>query len=628
MAGHSVLVSHILTAPLVWTKLAIALALIASPMLVQAAPADMGRFTIAKRDGGKISGSYTASGTATGSGSWGAFEITRHDGETNGYNGVSFMPTSASTGENGIEIKNESNTSTGQDKFKYTITITPHDNTAVHTIKIGQASYGTSGNSEVARQTLSYTPNSNINIMTKATVKDNPDVDYFYNAMGDYFMGKKLDGNSFSSANLVTSPQLRYDSSNGGNSKLYYYDITQLLGRGTNKSFTPTTTNGQVGLKANANGVLPSLATFANILKSTSTNPNNQSTYDVLPVNYVIANGSSYVSYGVENKRSNYVIEVKNAKTVTLTYEGIMNGSAGVRGDVVGETYDEWISFGVTSEPYALHKHIFSGTVFNDNGGISDAQANANTTGGIYNNNQYFNGIFDTSIEKGITGSTVSLVDKCVNPTQTYATQTLNATNASDIGKYELSVLSSTLKDQSSVCIVETYNSNTYPVQTTASTKLINLASDNYDNNNFGRVIAANAALVLKKYQHVHGCDDKFNYSSVSIKDQPTDGFSVKAAIDVEPGKCIAYKIEAINRANISIDDVVVTDMLQQQDSNNADNPKVTSIITTPNPTSQPNVPYSNSGQSGTIKTVKFGMMKRALQSFYFNTKYGTTQSD
>lgn len=40
-----------------------------------------------------------------------------------------------------------------------------------------------------------------------------------------------------------------------------------------------------------------------------------------------------------------------------------MNGNLGIPHAVVGETYNKWISFGVASESYASHKHIFSGTV-------------------------------------------------------------------------------------------------------------------------------------------------------------------------------------------------------------------------------------------------------------------------
>src|SRR5690606_19408886 len=105
--------------------------------------------------------------------------------------------------------------------------------------------------------------------------------------------------------------------------------------------------------------------TFANILKSNA-QPN---TYTALSEGSTIRSGSSYVSYGIENTASTYVIDANNAKSVTLTYEGIMNGNIAVNAAVIGETFNEWISFGVSST--ARPNYVFSGTVFNDNGNIA-----------------------------------------------------------------------------------------------------------------------------------------------------------------------------------------------------------------------------------------------------------------
>jgi len=445
--------------------------------------------------------------------------------------------------------------------------------------------------------------------------------------MGDYFMGKKLTGNSFSSNNTISRPQLRVDSSSGGNNDLYYYSLTALNGTGNSSSFTPTTNaNGQVSFASGQKrGTLPPTPTFTNILKETSTNPNNQNTYAALNTSTVIPNNGSYVSYGIENSKSNYVIAVRNAESVTLTYEGIMRGNSAIETDVVGETYNEWISFGVESEPL----YTFSGTVFNDNGGIDDNNANASIIGGMYNNADYFNGIFNTT-EKGITASTIRLVNDCANPTIEYASQTLTSTDANQIGKYQFNILPSTIGNRSSVCIIETRPNTRYPIRTSSEKKTVSLAAStyNYPSNDFGRVIDQNVALVLTKYQHVNNCPPTLDYTNISNTpaDDPNTGFSTKSIDNIEPGKCIAYKITATNRANLSINNFVLQDILQEKNVNGA---IVTSKLA--NPSYQTSDYATDSvaiGNNGTVKTVSLILDPRTQRSFYFNTKYGTTQSD
>ena len=437
------------TSFLLWAKRGLTLTLMAASFNLQAAPTNMGSMTVTSSNAsaGTASGTYVAAG----SGATGSFTLVRN--ENIGYNNSAEITPASGTRTNGIEIRNDSNTSIDRDKFKYTFTITPDDNASIHTIKVGQASYSIGGNSEIARQTLSFTQNSQISTPAQATIRNNPNVSYFYNAMGDYFMGKKLAGNSFSSNNTVTLPQLRFDSSNGGDSGLYYYGITALNGSGNSSSFTPTTnSSGQVSFASGQKrGTLPPMPTFTNILKETSTSPNNQTTYRALNVNDVIANNSSYVSYGIANADSNYVLAVKNAKTVTLTYEGIMRGNSAIEADVVGETYNEWISFGVESEPLY---YVFSGTVFNDNGGNTNPQVN---------NSGYFNGIFDTVSESGISNSTIKLVD-CNNSDIVYASENLPMTG---VGQYQLRTPIANLSGKNTVCLTEENSTNTYPIRTT-----------------------------------------------------------------------------------------------------------------------------------------------------------------
>ena len=595
-----------------WAKRGLTLTFMAASFNLQAAPTNMGSMTVTSSNAsaGTASGTYVAAG----SGATGSFTLVRN--ENIGYNNSAEITPASGTRTNGIEIRNDSNTSIDRDKFKYTFTITPDDNASIHTIKVGQASYSIGGNSEIARQTLSFTQNSQISTPAQATIRNNPNVPYFYNAMGDYFMGKKLAGNSFSSNNTVTLPQLRFDSSNGGDSGLYYYGITALNGSGNSSSFTPTTnSSGQVSFASGQKrGTLPPMPTFTNILKETSTSPNNQTTYRALNVNDIIANNSSYVSYGIANADSNYVLAVKNAKTVTLTYEGIMRGNSAIEADVVGETYNEWISFGVESEPLY---YVFSGTIFNDNGGNTNPQVN---------NSGYFNGIFDTVSESGISNSTIKLVD-CNNSDIVYASENLPMTG---VGQYQLRTPIANLSGKNTVCLTEENSTNTHPIRTTNSKKQVDLVTNKYfyDTNNFGRVTAENAALVLIKYQYVNSCPATIDYPNISntAADNPNSGFSTKPIDNIEPGNCIAYKITATNRANLSIDNFIMQDMLQKKGEKGAVvDSKLIAPLYKPNDYASDSVAIDN---NGLIKTKISTLAAKSSYDFYFNTKYGTTQSN
>ena len=595
-----------------WAKRGLTLTFMAASFNLQAAPTNMGSMTVTSSNAsaGTASGTYVAAGSSA----TGSFTLVRN--ENIGYNNSAEITPASGTRTNGIEIRNDSNTSIDRDKFKYTFTITPDDNASIHTIKVGQASYSMGGNSEIARQTLSFTQNSQIITPAQATIRNNPNVPYFYNAMGDYFMGKKLAGNSFSSNNTVTLPQLRFDSSNGGDSGLYYYGITALNGSGNSSSFTPTTnSSGQVSFASGQKrGTLPPMPTFTNILKETSTSPNNQTTYRALNVNDIIANNSSYVSYGIANADSNYVLAVKNAKTVTLTYEGIMRGNSAIEADVVGETYNEWISFGVESEPLY---YIFSGTVFNDNGGNTNPQIN---------NSGYFNSIFDTVSESGISNSTIKLVD-CNNSDIVYASENLPMTG---VGQYQLRTPIANLSGKNTVCLTEENSTNTHPIRTTNSKKQVDLVTNKYfyDTNNFGRVAAENAALVLIKYQYVNSCPATIDYPTISntAADNPNSGFSTKPIDNIEPGNCIAYKITATNRANLSIDNFIMQDMLQKKGEKGAVvDSKLIAPLYKPNDYASDSVAIDN---NGLIKTKISTLAAKSSYDFYFNTKYGTTQSN
>lgn len=286
------------------------------------------------------------------------------------------------------------------------------------------------------------------------------------------------------------------------------------------------------------------------------------------------------------------------------------------------------IDFRVDNYCY-VPQYVFSGTVFDDNGGIPTAQADANQpnfTTGTYNNANYFNGVFDTPPESGIAGSTVRLVS-CSNTSTIYATQP-SGTGAT-IGKYQFSVPLSTFGTNRSICLIESRTGATYPVRTTSDNINTGFTTTtyNYPNRNFGRVITENAALVLRKFQFVNDCSTALNYNNITTTSDPRTGFSTEGINgNIVPGQCIAYRITATNRANTPITNSVVQDRLQEKGQNGA---LVTSILA--NPVASTTDYASDSvpiGQNGLVKTNPFPLNKRTSRDFYFNTKYGTTNGN
>ena len=294
----------------------------------------------------------------------------------------------------------------------------------------------------------------------------------------------------------------------------------------------------------------------------------------------------------------------------------------------ISTTTNQEIDFRIDNYCY-VPQYIFSGTVFDDNGGIDDTQADANQpnfTTGTYNNTNYFNGVFNTSPESGIAGSTVRLVS-CSNTSTTYATQP-SGTGAT-IGQYQFSVPLSTFGTNRSICLIESRTGATYPVRTTSDNINTGFTTTtyNYPNRNFGRVIPENAALVLRKFQFVNDCSTALNYNNITTTSDPRTGFSTKGINgNIVPGQCIAYRITATNRANTPITNSVVQDRLQEKGQNGA---LVTSILA--NPVASTTDYASDSvpiGQNGLVKTNPFPLNQRTSRDFYFNTKYGTTNGN
>lgn len=293
------------------------------------------------------------------------------------------------------------------------------------------------------------------------------------------------------------------------------------------------------------------------------------------------------------------------------------------------------IDFRVDNYCY-VPQYIFSGFVFDDNGGITAAQAsatNANIATGPYaNNSNYFNGIFNPTQETGITGSTVRLVN-CANTSIVYPTQSV-IRNGAPIGEYQISIPTNTLSGNTNLCLLETRTGTSYPIRTNGDRKTILFAATTYDypNNNFGRVIMENAALVLRKAQYVNNCPPTLNYNDSAINTagnlDPTKGFSESSINgNLVPGQCIAYRITATNRANIDINNFVMKDVLQKQGVNGA---TVTSVLANPALSTTDYTTTENPaiGVNGEVKTKSLTLTLRTKRDFYFNTKYGTIASN
>jgi len=288
-------------------------------------------------------------------------------------------------------------------------------------------------------------------------------------------------------------------------------------------------------------------------------------------------------------------------------------------------------------------QYVFSGTVFNDNGGIPSNRAdkdNADITslGSVYANRpNYFNGIFDTAQELGISlgsnGSTVKLTNCASSNPTIYNTQSVIGSDA-PTGEYQISISKSNLPSNTSLCLVESRTGNTYPIRTNSESRNVEFFTTtyNYPDNNFGRVIAANAALVLRKAQYVNDCPATLDYTADSLNTpdntNPRNGFSEDGinGSNLIPGQCIAYRITATNRANLPINDFVMQDTLQKKGIKGA---LITSELIGPIHNADDYATNSiDIGENGTVITRKLSLDPRKSRNFYFNTKYGTTNGN
>ena len=286
--------------------------------------------------------------------------------------------------------------------------------------------------------------------------------------------------------------------------------------------------------------------------------------------------------------------------------------------------YGDEITCQVTNAPKA---YTFSGIVFNDNGGLTLAN---DLSVPVSTNTTYFNGVYDSSVETGInqTGLTIDLAKNCNTTTPTIIQ---SATVGSD-GTYSISATGTQMANATNVCLIQREpngNLTSYPVDTTNNQANITFASTTYDyqNINFGEVSQNNAGLVLVKEQATNDCN---------ITNTAMLGLTYNAVTQsgIDARKCVAYKITAYNRTNLTnpLTNVRITDALPKKGVNTS---TVTSTLVGPTDTTSNNFNINfNSGvtgavtafgQNGTVVSNVKSLDKGASMSLYFNTKYDSS---
>ncbi|WP_440464155.1 hypothetical protein [Psychrobacter sp. ASPA161_6] len=343
----------------------------------------------------------------------------------------------------------------------------------------------------------------------------------------------------------------------------------------------------------------------------------------------------------INNYKASY--ECANATTNSTT---VMPKSDGASFTLSNLDYGDEITCTITNTPSV---YTFTGFVFNDNGGIpSNENTRQDITSTFTGNANYFNGIFDSSgsnkeLGIGASGLQVRLTD-CIGDNGGTNITGITAENISEsapsgllLGQYKFTVPASAIATLSpqKVCIVQVEPSTwEYSVDTTPNTREITLVNGLLDyktesngsrNLDFGEVKADNTSLVLIKSQYVHSCNINSSYNGTSGTPSQTPVFSIDPINNIEPGKCIAYKIEAYNRGHVDLTNIQITDKLQTT--------PVKSVFVSPFPLGNPIAVNNNSTAlpvdaiiSNTFSLVKppTGTTPTKV-TLYFNTKYGTT---
>lgn len=283
--------------------------------------------------------------------------------------------------------------------------------------------------------------------------------------------------------------------------------------------------------------------------------------------------------------------------------------------------YGDEITCQITNAPKA---YTFSGIVFNDNGGLTLANDLSVPVG---TNTTYFNGVYDSSVEKGITQAdlTIDLAKNCNTTTPTI----INSAPVNSDGTYSISATGTQMANATNVCLIQREpNSNltSYPVDTTNNQANITFASTTYDyqNINFGEVSQNNAGLVLVKEQAVTDC----NITNTAMLGLTYNAIT-QSSIDAR--KCVAYKITAYNRTKLTnpLTNVRITDALPKKGVNTS---TVTSALVEPTDTTSANfnIDFNSGvtgavtglGQNGTVVSNLKPLAAGKSMSLYFNTKY------
>ena len=324
----------------------------------------------------------------------------------------------------------------------------------------------------------------------------------------------------------------------------------------------------------------------------------------------------------------------------------VFNATAKTRSFTLSNlNYGDEITCTITNTPSV---YTFTGFVFNDNGGIpSNENTRQDITSTFTGNANYFNGIFDSSgnnKESGIGASGLQVrLTNCGTDggTDIAGTTAQNipdtATSGLLLGQYKFTVPGSTIATLSpqKVCVVQVEPSNwVYSVDTTPNTREVTLVANTFDyktesnnlrNLDFGEVQSNNTSIVLIKSQYVHSCNINSSYNGTSDTPSQTPLFSTADINNIEPGKCIAYRVEAYNRGHVDLNDIQITDTLQIT--------PVKSIFVSPFPLGNPVSINENTSTLPVDKIVssKFNLAKPTGTSptkatLYFNTKYGTSQ--
>lgn len=278
---------------------------------------------------------------------------------------------------------------------------------------------------------------------------------------------------------------------------------------------------------------------------------------------------------------------------------------------------DDW----VCTVSNAQKKYTFSGIIFNDNGGLTLTERQLTGT-----NTQYFNGVYDpTAGETGIyqTGLQVQLAKNC----NTTSPTPIKTVPVNTDGTYSITATQTDMAGATNVCLIEQEpggNLTTYPVDTTNNQLNINYVATtyNYPNLNFGEVSQNNAGLVLVKEQATNDCN---------ITNTAMLGLTYNAVTQsgIDARKCVAYKITAYNRTNLTnpLTNVRITDALPKKGVNGS---TVNSLLDNPLDTTSTNfkVDTANSvaiGANGTVVSDVQSLAKGASRSLYFNTKYDSS---